>query len=66
VLAEILDTSRPTVGPTSTLEDAIRLMERADVGRLAVLDGATFIGVVTAAGIVGLGHILDETIDDRG
>lgn len=64
VMSEILDAERPTVGPLALLEDAIRIMERADVDQLAVLDGPTFIGVVTTAGIIGLGHILDETVDD--
>jgi CIC family chloride channel protein len=60
-LDEVTDRSWPTTGPATTIEDAVRTMEEADVEVLAVLDGPTFIGVVTTAAIVGLDEILGRT-----
>jgi CIC family chloride channel protein len=60
-LAEVTDRSWPTTAPDTTIEDAVRKMEAAEVDLLAVLDGPTFIGVVTTAAIVGLDQILGQT-----
>jgi CIC family chloride channel protein len=60
-LADVTDTTWPTAPPSSTIENAIRTMDDADVEILAVVDNTTFIGVVTHAAIVGLDQILGGT-----
>lgn len=51
-----------------TLRDAVVEMERADVDRLPVLDGSSFVGMVTTGEILKLGSILEraEEAEERG
>jgi chloride channel protein, CIC family len=60
-LAEVTARTWPMIAPTGTIEDAVRKMDDADVDLLAVIDGTTFIGVVTSAALVGLDQILGGT-----
>ena len=50
----------PTAEPDWTIEQAIREMESADIDTLPVVDGTTFIGVVTTADILRLDEILGD------
>jgi CBS domain-containing membrane protein len=59
-VAENLHDDGPTGGPDWTLEQAIRAMEAADVDTLPVLDGETFVGIVTTADILRLDEILGD------
>jgi CIC family chloride channel protein len=54
-------TDFPTATPTMTVRDALTLMEDADIDLLPVLDGDTFVGVVTTTEILSLDEILDRT-----
>jgi CIC family chloride channel protein len=59
--ATVRDTMRtdfPTIGPTALLRDALVAMEAADVDLLPVVEGETFIGVVTTDEILSLDEIL--------
>jgi CBS-domain-containing membrane protein len=51
----------PTVKLDSLVRDALTLMEDADVDLLPVLDGDTFVGVVTTTEILKLDEILGQT-----
>lgn len=48
----------PTVGPGVSLREALAAMEAVDVDLLPVVDGETFVGVVTTAEILKLDEIL--------
>jgi CIC family chloride channel protein len=50
-----------TATPSMTVRDALTLMEDADIDLLPVLDGDTFVGVVTTTEILRLDEILDQT-----
>ncbi|MDQ6617382.1 MAG: chloride channel protein [Actinomycetota bacterium] len=51
----------PTANPTMSLRDVLALMEDADVDLLPVLDGDSFVGVITTTEILKLDEILDQT-----
>ncbi len=57
-------TDFPTATSAMSVRDALTLMERVDVDLLPVLDGESFVGVVTTAEILKLDEILGETLDD--
>ncbi|MDX6660362.1 MAG: chloride channel protein family [Solirubrobacteraceae bacterium] len=48
----------PTIHPGALLRDALEAMERADVDSLPVVDGTTFVGIVTTDEILRLDEIL--------
>jgi chloride channel protein, CIC family len=54
-------TDFPVVNPGMLVRDALTLMEEVDVDLLPVLDGDTFVGVVTTTEILKLDEILGET-----
>jgi CIC family chloride channel protein len=56
----------PTVAPRARLRDALTLMEHADVDLLPVVDGATFVGVVTTSEVLKLADILDRATGEPG
>lgn len=64
-VGEIARRDAPAAYASWTLREALATMEDADVDIVAVVeddpDGATFVGVVTAADLLALGDILDET-----
>jgi CIC family chloride channel protein len=53
----------PTVGPTAMLRDALVAMEDADVDLVAVVDGETFVGVVSTDEVLRLDEILERGED---
>lgn len=53
----------PTAAVSSTLGEAVALMEDADVDRLPVLDGDAFVGVITTGEILKLDAILERAED---
>jgi hypothetical protein len=54
-------TDVPVAGLSWVLEDAIAVIDVAATDRIAVCDGGTFVGVITAADLVELGEVLDLT-----
>jgi CIC family chloride channel protein len=56
-------TDFPTLAPTVTVRDALTHMEKADVDLLPVVDGDTFVGLVTTTEILRLDEILGQTRD---
>jgi len=54
-------TDFPVVPPVALVRDALAHMEEADVDLLPVVDGETFVGVVTTTEILKLDEILDQT-----
>jgi len=54
-------TDFPVARPDMVVRDALYLMEQADVDLLPVLDGDTFVGVVTITEILKLDEILGQT-----
>ena len=67
-VGEVARRDAPAASASWTLREALATMEDADVDIVAVVDadhpgpdGPTFIGVVTAADLLALGDILDET-----
>ena len=54
-------TDFPTAVPSMTLRATLTVMEDADVDLLPVVDGATFVGVVTTTEILSLDEILNQT-----
>jgi hypothetical protein len=59
-IADHLRTDLPTIGPAALLRDALVAMETADIDLLPVVDGTTFVGVVTTNEILSLDEILDR------
>jgi CBS domain-containing protein len=57
-------TDFPTIPPGGLLRDALTVMENADVDLLPVVDGDSFVGIVTTAEILKLDDILDQTKPD--
>jgi predicted transcriptional regulator len=53
----------PTVRTVDEVRTAINAMEAADTDLLAVVDGQTFVGVVTTTEILKLDEILDRTTE---
>jgi chloride channel protein, CIC family len=60
-VGEHMRTDFPVVNPGMLVRDALTLMEEVDVDLLPVLDGDTFVGVVTTTEILKLDEILGET-----
>jgi len=60
-VADVLRPDRPVAGPDWTVAQALRAMDRADMDRLAVVDGDRYVGVVTADDVVRLDEILERT-----
>lgn len=56
----------PTIGLGTFLRDALVLMEEADVDLLPVVDGDTFVGIVTTDEILHLDEILGRAEDEQG
>lgn len=54
----------PTIGPAALLRDALVAMEEADVDLLPVVEGGTFIGVVTTDEILHLDEILGRAEEE--
>ena len=54
----------PTVHPGVSLREALRAMEAVDVDLLPVVDGETFVGIVTTAEILKLDEILGHADGD--
>ena len=54
-------TDFPTATPTMTVRDTLTVMEDADIDLLPVIDGDTFVGVVTTTEILSLDEILNQT-----
>jgi CIC family chloride channel protein len=65
IVAGHMRTDYPVIAPGALLGDAIRAMEEADVDLLPVLDGDTFVGVVTSDEILSLEEILDRTLGEQ-
>jgi CIC family chloride channel protein len=63
-VGEIVDADWPSAELSSNLEQAIRVMEDADVDTVPVLDGEHFVGVVTTSDILRLDLILGPSDDD--
>ncbi len=61
VVGRNMRTDFPVVAPDALVRDALALMEEADVDLLPVVDGETFVGVVTTTEILKLDEILDQT-----
>jgi CIC family chloride channel protein len=59
-----LRTDVPVIATTATLRDALDAMAEADVDLLPVVDGDSFVGVVTTAELLKLDEILDRTRPD--
>ena len=59
-VAEALDSDWPTGAPDWRLEQAIRTMDGAGIDTLPVVDGPTFVGVVSTSDIVRLDEILGD------
>jgi predicted transcriptional regulator len=57
----VMRTDIPVADMTWRLGDAIRAIEDAGSDRIAVCDGATFVGVITAADLIELDEVLDRT-----
>jgi CIC family chloride channel protein len=57
-IADVCHDDWPTAPPDWTLEQAIGVMERADVDLLPVVDEGIFVGIVTTADIVRLDEII--------
>ena len=57
-VGDSMRTDFPTIGPNNLLRDALVAMEAADVDLLPVVDGETFVGVVTTDEILSLDEIL--------
>lgn len=57
----VMRTGLDAADPTWSLADAIRAMEAAGVDRIAVCHDERFVGMVTAADLVELGEVLDQT-----
>ncbi|MCU1483408.1 MAG: hypothetical protein JWN67_154 [Actinomycetia bacterium] len=55
---QTMRTDFPTIGPDALLHDALVVMEEADVDLLPVVEGETFVGVVTTDEILSLDEIL--------
>jgi CIC family chloride channel protein len=64
-VADIMRTDLPAAAPDWLLRDAVTAMERLGTDRLAVCDGETYLGVITADDLVQLDEILDLTDRDR-
>ncbi len=60
VVADVLRDDAPTSEVTATLGTALRLMEEHDVDRLPILQGDSFVGIVTTGEILKLDAILDR------
>jgi CIC family chloride channel protein len=58
-------TDFPVVAPDALVRDALALMEDADVDLLPVIEGETFVGVVTTTEILKLDEILDQATPER-
>jgi CIC family chloride channel protein len=58
---DIMRTDLPVAAVGWLLGDAIRAIEESSTDRLAVCDGSTFVGVITAADLVELDEVLDLT-----
>jgi CIC family chloride channel protein len=54
-------TDFPTISTAASVRDALVEMEGADIDLLAVVDGDSFVGVVTTTEILRLDEILDRT-----
>jgi len=65
-VAKLMRSDFPIADPRWRLGDALRTMERADVDLLPVLQGDTFVGVITTDDILKLDDILLMTADDDG
>jgi CIC family chloride channel protein len=65
-VGEIMRADFPTGQPQWRLGDALRAMEKADVDLLPILDGRSFIGVVTTDDILKLDDILEVTGEKEG
>jgi CBS domain-containing protein len=63
LVGDIADLDWPTASLSMNLEQAIRLMEDADVDSLPLLDADRYIGVVTTSDILRLDLILGPTDD---
>lgn len=59
-VGSIMRSDVPVASTSWLLADAIRTMEDADVQLLAVCDGPTFVGTISAGDIVNVGEILDR------
>lgn len=59
--AAVLRDDVPTADMTWSLSEAIRALEGAGSDRIAVCTEGTFVGVITAADLVGLDEVLDRT-----
>jgi CIC family chloride channel protein len=62
-VAEIVRRDVPVATPSTPLRNAIRAMDAAGLDRLAVCDDDRFVGVITAAGLVQLDELLEQTKD---
>ena len=65
LVKEIMRIDWPHADVRWTLGDAVAAMEQADVDRLPVLDGATFVGMTTTGEILKLETILERTEEER-
>jgi len=60
---DLVHADAPVAAADWDLRQALRVMESADVDRLAVLDGDRLVGVVTTSEIVRLDDILGDAED---
>ena len=60
-VADVMRTDQPVVQLSGTVRQALAEMEAGDTERLAVLDGAAYVGMVTMGEILKLGEILGAT-----
>src|SRR5215216_1589935 len=51
-VGEILETNWPTLGPESTVEDAIRLFAEARVSGAPVVEGGRLVGIITEGDLI--------------
>jgi CIC family chloride channel protein len=58
---DVMLTDEPVADLGARLADAIRLVDGAAADRIAVLDGTTFVGVLSSSDLVQLDEVLDRT-----
>jgi CBS domain-containing protein len=54
-----------SIAPDATIRDAARMMEKAGVGSLAVIDGGRLVGIVTDRDLVRRGLAQERPADSR-
>jgi CIC family chloride channel protein len=64
-VAERMRTDFPTIDPHARLRQALTLMEREDIDLVPVVEGDTFVGIVTTGEILKLDDILGQAVGEN-